>query len=574
MAAGHIVALAQIDTNEHELLEALERDVRGVIEADLMHRLYPIAERLQTCDYRDHPWAAMLAGNVVAVRDRAMGRCLVDSACDAFKARGDDHGVAFALFLAALDQLSCGNLGAATAALEDAERRLSEPTRVGNLVATQLVFGDYTRGDLHAGITRGEHALHLATTRRDPRLAAVAAMHLGWLHLWTGSLDRAMSAVAAADRAFAQTDAMENCYEFPLVRTIAGVVDALRERPGLGEAHFTAAFAFASDHDIEWHGAIARTLHAEVLAPTRPWLAVDEAQRALDYFTKSGDKWWPSWAASALGLAHRATGNLHAALKAGEEAVELAAFPHEAARARVLLGETMVIAHKADDAKACLTSAAEVLTSIGADLWALRAHVALAAVDGRRVEFCMRTARRLCADHGNDPAWRAVLRGPAPVRVSLLGKPSVLVAGQTVEFASRQQLHTVCMLAAAGENGLSTETLAERLWAGECVDASKHRIDNLLSQIRHALLPSTALERRSDRVFLHLGPGMCDLDHARELAGRLRLARGADEQEAIRRNLEAAVVRPLMDGALDEWVVEIQQDLDALLARRTGGRAL
>src|SRR5205085_2800152 len=232
-------------------------------------------------------------------------------------------GIAFALYVSAADMLTCGDLHAATVALEEAERRLPEPTRLDNLISIQLVFAEYTRGDFRSAIARGERALHLATIRRDPGLAA-------------------------ADRAFAQRDAMADCYELPLVRTIAGVVDALRERPDVGEAHFAAAFAFAQDHQIEWHGAIARTLHAEVAAPTRPWLAVDEAQHALDYFTRTGDQWWPSLAAGALGLAHRVNGNLHAAVAAGEEAVELAAFPHEAARARVYLGETMLIAGDGD----------------------------------------------------------------------------------------------------------------------------------------------------------------------------------------------------------------------------------
>jgi len=572
-SADHIVALIRDGAADAEFLDALERGARGLIEADLMHRLYPVAERLRTADYRDRPWAALLAGNVVGIRDRATSRRIITDARDEFAARGDDDGIAFALFLAALDHLGCGDLGAATVALEEAERLLRDPTRLGNLVATQLVFGNYTRGDLHGAIARAERALHDATSLRDPRLAAVAAMHLGWLHLWTGSFDRCTSAVAAADRAFSQTGAMVDCYEFPLVRTIAGVVDALRERPGLGEEHFTAAFAFARDHEIEWHGAIARTLHAEVAATTRPWLALDEAQRALDYFTETGDQWWPSWATTALGLAHRTTGNLHAAVKAGNEAVDRAAFPHEAARARVYLGETLLIAGQPGAARSCLASAADELSAIGADMWALHARVALAAIEGRRVEFCMRAARRLSAEHGNDPAWRAVLRGPAPVKVALIGKPSVAVAGRTVEFASRQQLNTVCMLAAAGSNGISTETLAERLWPTESPESSKHRIDNLLSQIRHALLPSTALERRSDRVFLHLGPGGCDLHDAMDLSRRLPLARDPDDRETIRRELAAALDRPLMDGALDEWVVEIQRDLEAMRASRTGGRA-
>jgi hypothetical protein len=572
-AADSIVALVRSSAAEVEFLDALERGARELIEANLMHRLYPVAARLRTCDYRGRPWAALLAGNVVGGQDRAISRRLVDGARSEFDARGDEEGVAFALFLTALDQLSCGDLGAATVALEAAEGRLLEPTRLGNLVATQLIFGDYTRGDLRGAVARGERALHVATTRRDPRLAAVAAMHLGWLHLWTGNLNRALSAVAAADRAFGQTDAMIDCYEFPLVRAIAGVVDGLRERPGLGEDNFAAAFEFAHDHDIDWHGAIARTLHAEVAAPTRPWLALDEAQRALAYFTETGDTWWPSWAANALGLAHRTTGNLHAALEAGNEAVDRAAFPHEAARARVFLGETMLLAGNPHGASPCLASAAEMLDSIGADLWALRAHVALAAVEGRRLEFHMRAARRRSADHADDPAWRAALRGPAPVHVALFGEPSVRVAGQRVEFASRQQLHTVCMLAAAAQTGISTETLAERLWPQESVASSKHRIDNLLSQIRHALLPSTALERRADRVYLHLGPGMCDLHDATELSRRLRLVPDAHDRDVTRHKLEAILARPLMDGALDEWIIETQHELEAQLTPRTGGRA-
>jgi tetratricopeptide (TPR) repeat protein len=565
-SADSLVALVGGGAAEVLVLDALEQGARGVIEANLMHRLYPVAERLLGCDYRGRPWAALLAGNVVGIEDRRVGRGLVEGARAEFDARGDDDGVAFALFLTALDELSCGDLGAAAVALEDAEGRLLAPTQLGNLIATQLVFGDYTRGDLRGAVARSERALHVATTRRDPRLAAVAAMHLGWLHLWTGRLDRALSAVAAADRAFGQSDAMSDCYEFPLVRTVAGVVEGLRERPGLGEAHFAAALEFADEHDIAWHGAIARTLHAEVAAPTRPWLALDEAQRALAYFTDTGDTWWPSWAASALGVAHRATGNLHAALDAGHEAVERAAFAHEAARARVYLGETMLLAGDHDGATKCLSAAAESLGAIGADLWALRAQVALAAVDGRHLEFRMRAARRSAGEHRNDPAWQAVLRGPAPLHVSLFGEPSVRVSGQPVEFASRQQLHTVCMLAAAADTGLSTETLAERLWPREAAESSKHRIDNLLSQIRHTLLPSTALERRADRVYLHLGPGTCDLHDAIELSRRLHLARDHHDREAARHKLQEIDLRPLMDGALDEWIIETQHELEARLA--------
>ena len=70
-----IVALVGSGVNDATLLEALEDGARDIIASGLAYRLYPIAERLRSPDYRNQPWAALLAGNVVGiVQDRAIGR--------------------------------------------------------------------------------------------------------------------------------------------------------------------------------------------------------------------------------------------------------------------------------------------------------------------------------------------------------------------------------------------------------------------------------------------------------------------------------------------------------------------
>src|SRR5262249_34911969 len=83
-----VVAIGDDDA----VLQALDAVAVELIETDLIHRLVPSSVRLATIDYRDHPWAALLAGVALCSFDRPLGRGVLRTAREQFASAGDDRG--------------------------------------------------------------------------------------------------------------------------------------------------------------------------------------------------------------------------------------------------------------------------------------------------------------------------------------------------------------------------------------------------------------------------------------------------------------------------------------------------
>jgi hypothetical protein len=160
-------------------------------------------------------------------------------------------------------------------------------------------------------------------------------------------------------------------------------------------------------------------------------------------------------------------------------------------------------------AQADLEHAVELLTRGGSRFWAARAHLVGASVDRRRSEYHRRTAHRLAGADAHDPAWVHLLRGRGALHIKVLGIAAVTVDGAPVHLSTRAELETLAMLALRPE-GISLTTIADRLWPEEDPERVTHRLDNLISSLRGALLPTTRLRRAHGMLVLDLAPDECD----------------------------------------------------------------
>ena len=159
--------------------------------------------------------------------------------------------------------------------------------------------------------------------------------------------------------------------------------------------------------------------------------------------------------------------------------------------------------------------------------------------------------------NADDPAWKRLLRG-ASVRIAVLGAARVEVEGRVVSFAPRHELEALAALALAGTDGLSTERLCEMLWPGCGPAASRHRLDVLVSSLRHNLMPATRLARGNGVLQLDIdeadATSCAPWQRANGSRGPLGSGRGCVHRVGVCR----------LGGANEDWVIDEQQQLDEL----------
>jgi DNA-binding SARP family transcriptional activator len=112
-------------------------------------------------------------------------------------------------------------------------------------------------------------------------------------------------------------------------------------------------------------------------------------------------------------------------------------------------------------------------------------------------------------------ARRTPAASAAPVRVRLLGGFEVRVGSRLIKFERRASEALVAMLAFRGGASVSREVLAECLWPGAPVEASRNRFNVALSAARHAIEPEAGA-RGPFRV-LTTDAGFCRLGRPDEV---------------------------------------------------------
>ncbi len=549
----HAVVTEIAHISDDVLLDLLERSAATFVAWDLVHRLVPFAERLRELDYADHPWAAMPAGVAICVIDRPRGRALLSWSREHFAAADERWAHGMACYLEGIEDLGEGRVAEAGAWWEQARGLVDDPITLVRLTGAHNALGSYQEGHLATAIALAEQALWAAENAGDHRSQAVSGIYLAFFRVYVGAYRSAEQAMDRADAAFAEMADLENQYEMPLLLAERAVIRALRGEMAAAEEQFEAAIAVATSMHNEWYRAIIWSLRADFTSADDPVRAVRDATGALAYFDSIDEQWWSAWARHALARAHLASGELRAANDACTAVLSADVSPIECGRILATRAEIHERAGDGDRAIADVSRAVELLTRSGSRFWAARAHLIGATVDRRRSAYHARQARRLAGPDADDPAWAILLRGRGELRIRLLDIPEVTIDGTPVRFTTRAEIETLAMLALQPA-GVSTSIVADRLWPEDDPDRVTHRVDNLVSSLRGALLPTTRLRRSHGMLALDLTPEECDV---RLLVHRAEAALGLDATPTL--TTDAAVLatqlrRPLLAGHEAPWI--------------------
>lgn len=556
--------LGEVDgLSNDELLDLIDARAPALLYAG-GQPLRPVAARLAALPSRPRPWAHLVVARALHDADAADGRAraLAQEALDAFRSAGDPHGEGYALCTLASWALARGDLARSADLMALGESLLGDEPRARGVALVNRSLGAYGRGNLRLAQRLAQEAVTESGRTGMLRAEATAHLFLGFFSLWTGEFARTDEAVRRAEAAFCAIPADGDRSEWPLLGAVAGPLAALRRDRPAAERAFADGLAAADLVDAPSLRAIVLVARAEYCAAHELSRSLADARWASEQLRGRGDTWWSVQAGVSEGVALGVAGHHDAAIATIERAVDGADIPPtEAARYDLLLGEQLAQAGRLDRAVALLLHAEGRLAALGARYWAARARVALATADSAASVRHWDRAREL-ADR--DLADDLLFRGPAEVRVRVLGRPGVFVGHHEVRFPTRHARLAVLALATAGADGLAAETLQTWLWPEADRDTGARRLKTALWQARRALGGASGrLHRRGRRLLLDLAPGECDLTDALTAAEGLATAPAPPRHEVRRARLQ--LQRRVLGGEdHGEWVLDLQDRVDAL----------
>jgi tetratricopeptide (TPR) repeat protein len=547
-----------------EILDTLDRGAEALLSNDLVHRLVPYADRLRSVDYTGRPWAALTAGVAICAIDRTRGRGILSAGHQEFVIRGDEFGEGWACFLEGLQDLGEGNLARAEQHWNRARDLLGSATPASQFSALHLSLAAYRNGDLGHAARIAERELGAARLRDDDRMISIAAVYLALFRWWMGDFAAVERAARCGEQAlYRQPDPLDR-YEEPIMHAALGTVAVMRGEFERAEVHLSAGLAKAAELRNEWYDAIVRTIRAVLTSARDPLRGIADARLALDYYERVGEDWWSHWALEAYVIAQREYGDLYASAAAGRLLLEGVDNHLELGRARLELATTLIRLGETEEPLALLSQSIGDLENAGARYLTARAELQLANISPQRSAYLQRSARARAGADADDSGWKRLLRG-APVRIQVLGAPHVEVEGRAVSFGTRHELETLGALALAGTDGVSNERLCEMLWPDGSPRSNRHRLDVVLSSLRRHLLPATRLTRDNGVLHLDLDEGECDAATVVAQARRYLAGQSHDTAEAER---ACATLRSqLLGGAVEEWIVAAQHELEGLRAQ-------
>jgi predicted ATPase/DNA-binding SARP family transcriptional activator len=164
-------------------------------------------------------------------------------------------------------------------------------------------------------------------------------------------------------------------------------------------------------------------------------------------------------------------------------------------------------------------------------------------------------------------------------RIQLLGGLKATLQGVSVShFGTRRTAALLSLLAMRPGHAFSREVLAAQLWPGEDFEATRVRLRQCLTTLRHILEPEGVPAGSvlcADRLEVRLAEGAVSTDvEALERAARMGLER-TDNSEAVS-HFEAAIelyAGPLLPGYEDAWIISERTRL-AEIFRKVAGSLL
>ncbi len=496
-----------------EVLDELERAAPEVLTRGLPGRVIGQSDALLAADLDGRPWSQLLAAAVCHDVHRGDLRAqeLVRAAWKGFEATGDRTGMGMAAHVRANLALGRGDIPAAVAWWRRAEELLGQgPVRTAMVAHSSL--DAYAKGDLAEAERCARDALLAADAAGDRRGTIVPLVYLALYAFCAGDLDRLDHVLRTAETTLAELSEPEARNDGALVAGFRGVLEAVRGNQAESDRHFAEGLRRADADDAPWYDAIVRTLRAEFSAPWAPHRSLLDARQARTDAERLGDRWWHGLARLAEGTALSELGQLDAARDVLVVAIDELSNPLERAWAQMQLGEVLLRCSERPAARAHLDLARQAFESAGARWWATRCALAMGSADRDRGGRWVQLARTTAAA---DPAYERLFEPAQDLRIDVMGRPSVVLDGDRVQFLTRHAELAVYLLAiarAVGLAGLAPAELIATLWPGVDERRAGSRLRTVLWQARNALgAEAWRVQRRRDLVSIDLTGVAVDL---------------------------------------------------------------
>ena len=283
-----------------------------------------------------------------------------------------------------------------------------------------------------------------------------------------------------------------------LQSSLSGAVASLRGESERAETLFASALDVAGGRVVDQSRAIAFAMRAAFAGEGRPERALADVSQAR---TIAGDLGGPELVTVASigeGWARSEIGQYDEAIKVLRHVTDARPDTLEGSVARLRLSEVLLRTGNRNVARKEVDIAREIFLALNARYWAARAVLLTGAIDRDRGGRWLKHARQLALP---DPAYQRLFLPEGVLRIELSASPAVRRDGEPIDFLTRHAEATVRSLAAAGDDGVSSEDLVGMFWPTMSKVRQHASLRTVLWQARNSLgADAWRLQRRGDVV--------------------------------------------------------------------------
>ncbi len=495
--------------------------------------------------------------NAETPRDSALVNDLVTAALDTFTRRSDVGGQAVAWWVRGNVHLIIGDLAAASRAWRRAAELDPGADLIEGLALANLAYGSFCEtGDVEDSLLLALDCATSSLHRADGRAAGLALVYAAYFQILAGRFERADQEIVAAEAAFASEPTSP--YEWPLAHAAQGALAAIRGLTEEADAAFDRGVRLAREVDNRWYEAIVRTLRADHTVRYDARRAHVDARWALRVFEEIGDTWFANTARRVRAEAALESGEVEAARLLAEGLIDQLPNPVERGRCLIVISRAHLKAGDLADAARRADQAIRSLETTGATYLLVTALLLLAESDPMRAPDAIERARGLTT---TDLAYTRLWDARPNLQVRVLGRQTVHVGDELVEFRTTKAEQLVLLLAIAGGRGIDNERVGHALWPDGDPGKMPSNLSSAAYDARQALGPEAwRLHRASSQFWLDLDGAFVDLDDAMR---RVRHAESDAERRAALADLNQEILPTLVS---DRWVREANLRRDTFIA--------
>jgi tetratricopeptide (TPR) repeat protein len=556
--------LSELVHEGESIADAVARVARPMVLDSRAESLLPSLPELRTLvvdgAFDDRPDAQLLVAVVAnndTPKDLGLINDLVSKALARFVDRDEADGQAVAWWVRGNLQMALGDLAAASRAWRRAADLDPTADLVEGLALANLAYGSFCEtGDVEESLALALDCASSSLDRADGRAAGLALVYAAYFQILAGRFEQAEHELVAAEAAFASEPTSP--YEWPLAHAAQGALAAIRGQVTEADACFERGLRLAREVDNRWYEAIVRTLRADHTVQFDSRRAHVDARWARRVFEEVGDTWFATIARRVRAEAALVSGEVEAAQLLAEGLIDHLSNPVERGRCLIVMARARLKAGDRDDAAQRADQAIRALEPTGATYLLVTALLLLAESDPMRAPDAIERARGLTTP---DTAYIRLWDTRPNLRVHVLGRQTVHVGDELVEFRTTKAEQLVLLLAIAGGRGIDNERVGHALWPDGDPGKMPSNLSSAAYDARQGLGPEAwRLHRASSQFWLDLDGAFVDLDDAMR---RVRHATSDAERRAALADLSQEILPTLVS---DRWVREANLRRDAYLA--------